>query len=207
VLGLPSIRVLERLADGRWLAELAGGDHEGALAVTSVPAVRPPRYERSRWCVDDICAEMLDPVGDEARRWACAVRATAGVAQADPAYEVRLPLAGSAAVSGRHGVAGRVRAWQRADTLLRSLLDDVQLRDWNRNGHFWVPTPQGDVRLGTLYDLRHRPRQGRPRTLCVVPTGHDRLPEPDIWVNLLLMLRHDPQAFFAVAIELVPRAL
>lgn len=90
-------------------------------------------------------------------------------------------------------------AHRRANELLESLLDEHQLASWRATNQFWVSGPFGHVRLGRLYDLTHR-RSGHPdRSLCVVPRGHSRLPEPDVWTNLLLILRGAPQKFFQVA--------
>jgi hypothetical protein len=93
-------------------------------------------------------------------------------------------------------------AHARANELLELLLSPEELRDWRRDGHFWVSTPQGDVRLGQLYRLQFRPRHGGDRlVLCVVPNESRRapMPEPDVWANLLLVLRTDPERFFEVA--------
>lgn len=86
-----------------------------------------------------------------------------------------------------------------AERLLRSLLDPDQLADWTAWRRFDVPTPFGPVRLGRLYHLEFRPWSGPDITLCVVPEGQDALPVQDIWVNLLLALRSDPEQFFKVA--------
>lgn len=91
-------------------------------------------------------------------------------------------------------------AERRARELLESLLTPSQLGTWQATGTFWVPTPLGPVRLGRLYDLRHRPQPDVERSLCVVPEGHGELPEGDVWTNLLLVLAHDPREFFRVAI-------
>lgn len=92
-------------------------------------------------------------------------------------------------------------AYRRADDLLRSLLDPVQTHDYATSQGFWVPTPHGPVRLGRLYHLVHRPvdEPHLERILCVVPRHYGDLPLPDIWVNLLLTLAVEPEAFFAVA--------
>ncbi len=93
-------------------------------------------------------------------------------------------------------------ATRRAVDLLRSLLDDDQRGDYDRTGGFWVPTPEGPVRLGELYALVHRPADnpGIERILCVVPRGYHALPRADIWTNLLLTLAVEPERFFRVAI-------
>jgi hypothetical protein len=100
--------------------------------------------------------------------------------------------------------AARAEAHQKADALLRSLLDPPQLDDYTRTGCFWVELERGDrVRLGRLYRIVHRPAGGdiAEQELCVVPQGHDLglTPEPDIWTNLLLTLSVQPEEFFAVA--------
>lgn len=87
-----------------------------------------------------------------------------------------------------------------AEDLLVSLLDAEQRASWRAHRRFWVDTPRGRVRLGRLYDLRHRPGDGTERSICVVPVDHMTLPPADIWVNLLLLLRTDPDRFFRVAI-------
>lgn len=93
-------------------------------------------------------------------------------------------------------------AQRRAVSLLRSLLDDTQRRDYDRTGGFWVPTPRGPVRLGTLYALVHRPVDAPrvERVLCVVPDRHLEFPIADVWTNLLLTLSVEPDTFFRVAV-------
>ena len=59
-------------------------------------------------------------------------------------------------------------------------------------------TEFGEVELGELFNIGFWPRTGGEYRLCVVPTGR-RLPEPDIWTNLLLALKTDPVKFFRVA--------
>lgn len=93
-------------------------------------------------------------------------------------------------------------AYERADALLRSLLDPDQLTEYSRTKHFWVDVPQGRLRFGRLYAIRFEPRgTDTVRLLCVVPERHSELPAPDIWANLLLAVRHDPARFFDVAID------
>ena len=93
-------------------------------------------------------------------------------------------------------------AHDRANTLLRSLLDVDQRAEYERTGYFWVEVPQGRLRFGRLYSIRFEPRGSNEfRLLCVVPTGYEDLPIPDIWANLLLAVRDDPDRFFAVAID------
>jgi hypothetical protein len=86
-----------------------------------------------------------------------------------------------------------------AERLLLSLLDAEQRQQWKANRTFWVDTPYGRLRLGRLYDLYFRPRIGNALTLCVVPVDHLSLPRCDIWTNLVLALRADPERFFRVA--------
>jgi hypothetical protein len=91
----------------------------------------------------------------------------------------------------------------KANALLESLLSPAQLLEWRRRRRFWVSSPQGKVQLGELYHLPFRPRAaGRTLVLCVVPDepiNRVRMPEPDVWANLLLVLRNDPARFFEVA--------
>ena len=86
-----------------------------------------------------------------------------------------------------------------AEELLLSLLDENQRADWDASRRFWVDTKFGKVRLGQLYDLAFRPRNGEALRLCVIPADHQSLPKCDIWTNLLLVLRGDPDSFFRVA--------
>jgi hypothetical protein len=92
---------------------------------------------------------------------------------------------------------------EKASELLESLLSPRQLDQWRARRHFWVPTPHGSVQLGSPFNLRFRGRASNGElVLCVIPEGLEArpdLPEADIWINLLLMLRHDPDEFFRVA--------
>jgi len=63
---------------------------------------------------------------------------------------------------------------------------------------FLVETQFGNVELGELFNIGFWPRTGGEYRLCVVPRGR-KLPEPDIWTNLLLVLKTDPVKFFRVA--------
>lgn len=91
----------------------------------------------------------------------------------------------------------------KATELLESLLSDKQLNQWRRHRRFWVPTLHGPVELGSLFSLRFRSNTTkRDFVLCAIPEGIEvrrDLPESDIWVNLLLVLRDDPNEFFRVA--------
>jgi hypothetical protein len=90
---------------------------------------------------------------------------------------------------------------QRTDRLLVSLLDSEQRLSWRARKRFKVVTPYGVLELGALHNMRFWPRrEPRQLRLCVVPTGDlRRLPEGDIWTNLLLVVRAEPERFFAVA--------
>jgi hypothetical protein len=96
---------------------------------------------------------------------------------------------------------------EKAERLFLSLLDDGQRREWRADRRCRVRTPYGLLELGALHDMSFWPagRQwdpGHPRRLhlCVVPTGNTRrLPEADIWTNLLLVVRAEPERFLAVA--------
>lgn len=101
----------------------------------------------------------------------------------------------------RVSAARSARSQAVAEDLLWSLLDPAQRQSWTRFGVFWVDTPRGKVRLGRLYDLRVRSPRGPERSICVVPADHATLPAADVWSNLLLALRHDPDRFFRVANE------
>ena len=87
----------------------------------------------------------------------------------------------------------------RAEGLLLSLLDREQVETWRTTGRFAVPIPGGTIELGDLFNLRLR-RDGAPDlALCVVPQDFATLPIEDVWTNLLLMLRTDPELFLGVA--------
>lgn len=93
------------------------------------------------------------------------------------------------------------RPEKRADRLLRSLLNPEQLRDWTVNERFRVTTPYGIVELGELFNIGFWTPRGDEYRLCVVPTQNHGLDMPiaDQWINLLLVLRSDPERFFTVA--------
>jgi len=87
-----------------------------------------------------------------------------------------------------------------AEQLLVSLLDQQQQYEWDALGTFWVDTEFGRVRLGRLYNITFLPTGSEHRyRLCVVPHDHGSLPAADVWTNLLLVLRGDPERFFRVA--------
>jgi hypothetical protein len=88
--------------------------------------------------------------------------------------------------------------FERAERLLLTLLDAEQVSDWRANQTFRVTTKFGTVELGRIQDIGYWPVAGSELRLCVLPSGK-RLPGPDIWTNLLLVLTHDPRHFFTVA--------
>jgi hypothetical protein len=90
-------------------------------------------------------------------------------------------------------------AEERAEALLVSLLTDAQRADWERRRRFMVGTPHGELEFGDLNDIRFFPTPANEYRLCVLPKGSTRLPACDIWANLLLFVRHDPNWFFTVA--------
>jgi len=93
----------------------------------------------------------------------------------------------------------KVDAARRADALLESLLDTDQRADWRSRRRFWVGTPYGVVELGRLSHLRFDSNDGHHFVLCVVPKSFSDLPNADVWTNLLLVLRAEPERFFDVA--------
>jgi hypothetical protein len=90
---------------------------------------------------------------------------------------------------------------QKADQLLRSLLDAEQRNSWHIKRRFRIETPYGVLQLGAMHNMRFWLRaERRELNLCVVPTGDlGGLPEADIWTNLLLVVRAEPERFFSVA--------
>ncbi len=166
--------MLEEVAPGQTLVEIVGGTHDGRQVVV-MGAGHLPAARTLAWYLD----------GD------------------DPP---QLPLSPPEPVAGRDRRSTSQRpsaAHVRANDLLESLLSPHQLEDWRRAHRFWVETPYGSVQLGWLYNLACRPtRTGRSLVLCVVPTEpahRSRMPLPDVWTNLLLTLRGDPERFFRVA--------
>ncbi len=111
----------------------------------------------------------------------------------------RRPMAPTRGRLGAPGRSQRAEADRRAEALLVSLLDHNQRADWRRRRRFWVGSPYGAVELGRVSYLRFDAHDGRHFTLCVVPTGVSNLPDADIWTNLLLVLRAEPERFFDVA--------
>ncbi|HEY1653141.1 MAG TPA: hypothetical protein VGG09_14750 [Acidimicrobiales bacterium] len=96
---------------------------------------------------------------------------------------------------------------EKAERLLVSLLDPQQRLAWSAKRRFRLGTPYGVLELGALHNMSFWPKgphwdPGHPKLLylCVVPRGDlQRLPEADIWTNLLLVVRAEPERFFAVA--------
>lgn len=87
---------------------------------------------------------------------------------------------------------------ERAERLLVSLLNSHQQESWRRSKKFQVTTPFGVVELGDYHDMAFWPSVGGEYRLCVVPTTAD-MPMADIWANLLLTLKRDPEWFLTVA--------
>jgi len=170
---MPAYVVVEDLGGGRQLVEVTEGDLRGQTVVlTSTPSSRLRSLE----------ALASDPLGVDAGFWD----------RIGPNW--RGPDGRGPRPPRDPRVAGR-----RARSLLRSVLDERQRADYDLTGHFDVPTPYGVVRLGTLYHLGFTRSDGRRFRCCVVPRGMHGLPIDDIWVNLTLVLRADPDQFFAVA--------
>jgi hypothetical protein len=185
---LPSLQPLEELPGGGLLVEVVGGDHDGELLVL----VSERRGTRCRRATD-----LLGPceIGDD-------VRATLALVEGDRGGSFREVARGPGRVRARRPSATQSRSASSrtaARWLLESLLDEVQLASWRDHGRFEVPVPDGTVELGELYNLHYRRRDGREFALCVVPRSYASLPLDDIWTNLLLMLRSDPERFFGVA--------
>jgi hypothetical protein len=96
---------------------------------------------------------------------------------------------------------------QKAERLLVSLLDDRQRHDWRDKRRFRLGTPYGVLELGALHNMAFYPRgphwdavHFKQVHLCVVPDGDlKRVPEADVWTNLLLVARAEPERFFSVA--------
>jgi hypothetical protein len=98
-----------------------------------------------------------------------------------------------------HSQTSSVEADRRAMALLESLLDERQLAAWRTRRRFKVETPYGWVELGRLHEIAFQRNDDKRFVLCVVPRGPMDLPKPDIWANLLLILKHSPETFFRVA--------
>ncbi len=92
-------------------------------------------------------------------------------------------------------------AEQRAHTLLWSLLDARQRRQWTANQSCWVHTGLGSLRLGTLYQIFHVSPDDPAHwdSLCVVSNNHGGTPPADEWTTMLLALRVQPTIFLDVA--------
>jgi hypothetical protein len=115
-----------------------------------------------------------------------------------------LPGTGRRTPAAPHATPSRQRTAARdveskAQRLLESLLDARQLESWRSRRRFKVRTPYGYVELGRLYELVFQRNDGENFLVCVVPEGHRELPHADIWTNLVLALRSDPDRFFQVA--------
>ena len=98
--------------------------------------------------------------------------------------------------------ADRRSAVLRARALLCTFLDRRQRAELRASGGlFWEHTATGWFRLGRYYDIRYRPHAAPAveQSICVVTGDLGLVPEDDLWVNLLLMLRADPVTFRAAA--------
>ena len=100
-----------------------------------------------------------------------------------------------------HAFAPGAAAERRARRLLESLLRPSQLDQWRAASSFWVHTPAGWFRLGTLYDIRYRATRWPwvERSVCVVTEGFESRPLPDLWAELTVALQAVPEAFTAEA--------
>lgn len=89
----------------------------------------------------------------------------------------------------------------RARSLLASVLRPSELEQWRRTASFWVHSPAGWFRFGTLYDIRFRsPRwPAVERSICVVTEGFEQRPLPDLWAELVVTARARPADLSAVA--------
>jgi hypothetical protein len=84
----------------------------------------------------------------------------------------------------------------RAEELLGSLLRPSEQEQWQRTRTFWVHTPTGWFRFGTLYDIRYRAARWPwvERSICVVTEGFEERPLADLWAELVVVARADPAA-------------
>ncbi len=186
---MPSLRPVEELPGSGLLVEVVGGDHDGELLVL-VSERKGARCRRA--------ADLVGPceIGDE-------LRATLALTERDRALPPRVVVprsrSGRAPQPDRPSRARSTSSRLAARWLLESLLDERQLASWRDRGHFEVQLADGTVELGDLYNLRYRRDDGSEFALCVVPRSHSTLPIDDIWTNLLLVLRADPDEFFRVA--------
>jgi hypothetical protein len=180
---------VEELPGSGLLVEVVGGDHDGELLVL----VSERRGSRCR-----SAAEVVGPceISDELRTTLALVETDRAGSSRDipPRFRRASPRQPDSAARAQSTSSRIAARW-----LLESLLDERQLASWRDRGRFEVPVADGTVELGDLYNLRYRRRDGCEFSLCVVPRAHMTLPFEDIWVNLLLVLRSDPDAFFRVA--------
>ena len=84
----------------------------------------------------------------------------------------------------------------RARELLATVLRPSEQEQWDRTGAFWVHTPTGWFRFGTLYDIRYRAARWPwvERSICVVTEGFESRPLPDLWAELVVVARSRPAA-------------
>lgn len=92
-------------------------------------------------------------------------------------------------------------ATERAEGLLASLLTPSQQHQRSRVGTFWVHVERGWFRLGALYDIRFRSARWPwvERSVCVVSEGYEGRPTADLWAELVVVVRADPDAVVGVA--------
>ncbi len=107
----------------------------------------------------------------------------------------------------QQGLRAAAARGKKSEQRLLVFLDDQQRLGtrWARQ-RFRLGTPYGVLELGALHRMAFWPRGPHWDTghlkqlyLCVVPRGDlKRLPEADIWTNLLLVVRAEPERFFSV---------
>lgn len=167
---------VEQLPDGRELHVYL----DGSIVVSGRAEIRPHPVNGVTWIT-------RVPPQRRARREPAALRVPAQINRSTRTTTLR-PTRGANA---------------RAHELLLSLLNPFQRAEYLHHGGFWVEVARGSVRLGNLYNLEFRPKEAphKRQFLCVVPVNYQFLPLADIWVNLLLVLHHDPEKFFRVAVR------
>ena len=186
---MASLRPREELPGRGLLVEVVGGDHDGELLVL-VSEHRGARCRRA--------SELVGPCEISAELLASLARVESGRGGSSQNLVPR-STRGRTRQSNRPSRARSPSSRRSARRLLESLLDERQLASWRDCRRFDVAVADGTVELGELYNLRYRRIDGRDFALCVVPRSHESLPIEDIWVNLLLVLRSDPDEFFRVA--------
>jgi len=188
-----SLGLLEELPGRGLLVEVVGGRRDGELLVL-VDGGRGRHCRQVRELLEgcEVDRELLDALS----RLAAGPPAEVRRASRRAAPEQTWP---SVFTTEEASIARSDSSRAVAARLLESLLDECQLASWRRGRRFEVKVPQGVVQLGELYNLWFRANNGTELSLCVVPREHRTLPVEDIWTNLLLTLRADPNQFFRVA--------